>query len=84
MQWGVGENHKPAKIGPVSETEWCFGPEDLIDPVKVNDIGLGKSIYTKEQLDEFARFKDSQGTRKAYLAETAVLAYTGRSEESGA
>jgi hypothetical protein len=33
--------------------------EALIDPVKVNDIGLGKSIYTKEQLEEFARFQDS-------------------------
>jgi hypothetical protein len=31
-----------------------------IDPVKVNDIGLGKSIYT-QQLDKFARFQDSQG-----------------------
>jgi hypothetical protein len=46
----------------------------------VNEIGLGKSIYTKAQLDEFARFQDSQGTRKAYLAETAELAYTGRTE----
>jgi hypothetical protein len=51
--------------------------EVRIDPVKVNDIGLGKSIYTKKQLDEFARFQDSQGTRKAYLAE---MAYTGRRE----
>jgi hypothetical protein len=49
-----------------------------IDPVEVTDIGLGKSIYTKEQLDEFTRFQDSQGTRKAYLAETVELAYTGR------
>jgi hypothetical protein len=54
--------------------------EVKIDPVEVNDIGLGKSIYTKEQLDEFARFQDSQGMRKAYLAEMAELAYTGRSE----
>jgi hypothetical protein len=54
--------------------------EVKIDPVEVNDIGLGKSIYTKEQLDEFARFQDSQGTRKVYLAETAELAYTGRTE----
>jgi hypothetical protein len=51
-----------------------------IDPVKVNNIREGKSIYTKEQLDEFARFQDSQGTRKAYLAETAELAYTGCSK----
>jgi hypothetical protein len=54
--------------------------EVRIDPIKVNDISLGKSIYTKEQLDEFARFQDSQGTRKAYLAETAELAYTSHSK----
>jgi hypothetical protein len=41
----------------------------------MNDIGLGKSIYTKKQLDEFATFQDSQGTRRAFLAETAELAY---------
>jgi hypothetical protein len=63
--------HDPAML-PVDEVK--------IDPIEVNDIGLGKSIYTKEQLDEFARFQDSQGTRKAYLAETAELAYTGRSK----
>ncbi len=45
--------------------------EVKIDPVEVNDVGLGKSIYTQEQLDEFACFQDSQGTRKAYLAESA-------------
>jgi hypothetical protein len=53
--------------------------EVRIDPVQVSDIGLGKSIYT-EQLDEFARFEDSQGTRKAYLAETAEMAYIGRNK----
>ncbi len=42
---------------------------------------MGKSIYTKEQLEEFARFQDSQGTWKAYLAETAEMAYTGRNEK---
>ncbi len=47
----------------------------------VNNIGLGKSIYTKEQLEEFARFQDSQGTQKAYLAETAEMAYIGRNEK---
>jgi hypothetical protein len=54
--------------------------EVKIDPVEIINIGLGKSIYTKAQLDEFARFQDSQGRRKAYLAETAELAYVGRSE----
>ncbi len=68
------------------ELKECHDPEMLpvdevrIDPVKVNDIGLGKSIYTQEQLGEFARFQDSQGTRKAYLAETAKMAYSGRNE----
>jgi hypothetical protein len=47
------------------ELKECHDPEMLpvdevrIDPVKVNDIGLGKSIYTREQLEEFARFQDS-------------------------
>jgi hypothetical protein len=52
-----------------------------IDPVTVNNIGLGKSIYTREQLEEFARLQDSQGTRKAYLAETAEIAFLGRDEK---
>jgi hypothetical protein len=69
------------------ELKECHDPEMLpvdevrIDPVKVNDIGLGKSIYTKEQLEEFARFQDSQGTRKAYLVETAEMAYTSCNEK---
>ncbi len=66
------ECHDPAML-PVDEVR--------IDPVKINNIDLGKSIYTKEQLEEFARFQDSQGTRKAYLAETAEMAYTGRNEK---
>jgi hypothetical protein len=65
------ECHDPAML-PVGEVK--------IDPVEVNNIGLGKSIYPKEQLDKFARFQDSQGTRKAYLAETAERACTGRTE----
>jgi hypothetical protein len=52
-----------------------------IDPVTVNNIGLGKSIYTKKQLEEFAAIQDSQGTCKAYLAETSDLAYMGRNEK---
>ncbi len=63
------ECHDPAML-PVGEVK--------IDPVEINNIGLGKSIYTQEQLEEFARFQDSQGTRKAYLAE---MAYTGRNEK---
>jgi hypothetical protein len=66
------EYHDPEML-PVNEVH--------IDPVKVNDIGLGKSIYTKDQLEEFARLQDSQRTRKAYLAETAEMAYTGRNKK---
>jgi hypothetical protein len=69
---GLKECHDPEML-PVDEVR--------IDLVKVNDIGLGKSIDTKEQLEEFARFRDSQGTRKAYLAETAEMAQTGRNEK---
>jgi hypothetical protein len=47
----------------------------------MNDINLSKSIYTKKQLDEFATFQDSQGTRRAYLAKTAELAYIRRDEK---
>jgi hypothetical protein len=43
--------------------------EVKMDPVTVN-IGLGKRIYTREQLEEFVRFQDSQGTRKALLLPT--------------
>jgi hypothetical protein len=66
------ECHDPAML-PVDEVK--------IEPVTVNNIRLGKSIYTKKQLEEFATFQDSRGTRKAYLAETAELAYMGRNEK---
>jgi hypothetical protein len=59
----------------------CYPSTRSRSTFKVNDIGLGKSIYTKEQLEEFARFQDSQGARKAYLAETAEIAYAGRNEK---
>jgi hypothetical protein len=55
--------------------------EVRIEAVEMNDIRLGKTIYTKKQLDEFSAFQDSQGTRKVYMAETAELAYKGRTEK---
>ncbi len=51
-----------------------------IESLQMNDLGLRKSIYTKKQLDEFAAFQDSQRTRRAYLAETAKLAYNSGNE----
>jgi hypothetical protein len=38
-------------------------------------------MEAKAAVEEFARFQDSQGTRKAYLAEMAEMAYTGRNEK---
>ncbi|MFO0006654.1 MAG: hypothetical protein ACK559_36605, partial [bacterium] len=46
--------------------------------VNLLNLGLERSIYSKEQMEDFARFQDSQNTRKAYLAEAAELAYLGR------
>jgi hypothetical protein len=52
-------------------------------PLKMQDvqmlgIGLGKSIYRPEQIDEFIRFQESQGTRRALLAESTERAYNSR------
>ncbi len=49
-----------------------------IDDVDVMNLGLGRSIYSPEQLEEFMRFQESQGTRRAYLAESAERAYNSR------
>ena len=61
----------------------CAEPAQLpVNPVKISDVnlldlGLGRSINSKEQMEDFARFQDSQNTRKAYLAEAAELVYLG-------
>jgi hypothetical protein len=49
-----------------------------IEDVNVMELGLGRSIYSPEQLEEFARFQESQGTRRAFLAESAERAYNTR------
>ncbi len=51
-----------------------------IELLWMSDFGLGKSIYTKKQLDKFTAFPDSQGTKRACLGETAQLAYNKRNE----
>ncbi len=45
-----------------------------IDDIKVMNLGLGRSIYSPAQLEEFACFQESQGTRRAFLAESAERA----------
>ncbi len=49
-----------------------------IDDIKVMNLGLGRSIYSPAQLEEFAPFQESQGTRRAFLAESAERAYNSR------
>jgi len=49
-----------------------------IDDVGVMNLGLGRSIYSPEQLEEFKRFQESQGTRRAFLADSAERAYNSR------
>jgi hypothetical protein len=39
---------------------------------QMSDIGLGKSIFTKQKFEAFSTIQNSQGTRKAF-AETAEL-----------
>jgi hypothetical protein len=62
----------------------CSDPEDIpLDPVRINDVpllgqGLGQSIYSRVQMESFAQFADSQGTRRAFLAETAQIAFGNR------
>jgi hypothetical protein len=46
-----------------------------IDDIKVMNLGLGRSIYSPAQLEEFSRFQESQGTQRAFLAESAERAY---------
>jgi hypothetical protein len=49
-----------------------------IDDIKVMNLGLGRSIYSPAQLEEFAGFQESQGTRHAFLAESPERAYNSR------
>ncbi len=49
-----------------------------IDDVGVMNLGLGRSIYSPDQLEEFRRFQESQGTRRAFLADSAERAYNSR------
>jgi hypothetical protein len=46
-----------------------------INDIKVMNLGLGRSIYSPVQLEEFACFQESQGTRCAFLAESAERAF---------
>ncbi|OBQ34435.1 MAG: hypothetical protein AN484_26670, partial [Aphanizomenon flos-aquae WA102] len=66
------------------EMRECGAPEELpvqavkIDEGKTTGLGLGRSIYTQDQIQAFVDFQDAHQVRRAYLAETAEIAYAGR------
>ncbi|OBQ32942.1 MAG: hypothetical protein AN484_27560, partial [Aphanizomenon flos-aquae WA102] len=66
------------------EMRECGAPEELpvqavkIDEGKTTGLGLGRSIYTEDQIQAFVDFQDAHQVRRAYLAETAEIAYAGR------
>ncbi len=60
----LGYEEWPGKSGYGSLFTW--------DPLQ------SRSIYSPEQLEEFSRFQESQGTRRAFLAESAERAYNTR------
>ncbi len=43
------------------------------------NLGLGRSIYSPAQLEEFACYQESQWRRRAFLAESAERAFNSRS-----
>ncbi len=49
--------------------------------MKEHHFRLSAPILFAPTVEEFAAFQDSQGTCKAFLAETAELAYMGRNEK---
>jgi hypothetical protein len=67
------------EIRDCAEPGWIPMKPIAIDDIKVMNVGLGRSIYSPAQLVEFARFQESQGTRRAFLAESAERAYNSRS-----
>jgi hypothetical protein len=53
--------------------------EVQFESLRMNDTGL-ESMYTKKQVNEFAALQGSQGTRRAYLVETAEMGHNGRND----
>jgi hypothetical protein len=51
--------------------------DEQIESLRVSHIGLEESIDTRKQPEEFASFQYSQGTQRAYLAESSEMAYNG-------
>jgi hypothetical protein len=45
------------------------------------NLGLGRTIYSPAQLEKFTCYQESQGTRRAFLAESAERAESAESAE---
>ena len=63
----------------------CHEPANLpITPLGIDEptmqLGLGRSIYTNEQMKEFYAFQNADGARNAFLADQTERAYQTRSE----
>jgi hypothetical protein len=59
----------PVRCNNIASPRWRLGKIPMkpiaIDDIKVMNLGLGRSIYSPAQLEEFSRFQESQGTRHA-------------------
>jgi hypothetical protein len=66
---GLSECHEPLNL-PVS-------PEE-VDNEDDEKWGLGRSIYSKEQLEAFHEFQMSVAVRAAYVADSSELAFSRR------
>jgi hypothetical protein len=66
---GLSECHEPLSL-PIS-------PVDITEDSE-EKWGLGRSIYSKEQLDAFHEFQMAAAVRAAYVADSSELAFSRR------
>ena len=64
----------------------CHAPRTFpLSPLDISDLdeptGLGRSLYTQKQMEEFYNFQNSAGTRTAFIADQADRAFEGRSSD---
>jgi hypothetical protein len=64
----------------------CHAPRTFpLSPLDIGDLdeptGLGRSLYTQKQMEEFYNFQNAAGTRTAFIADQADRAFDGRSSD---
>ena len=64
----------------------CHAPLTFpLTPLDIKDLdepmGLGRSLYTQKQMEEFYRFQSSAGTQTAFIADQADRAFEGRTKD---